>query len=92
MKKLILALFFVFLLSSLIFGQTDDWIIERNGDEILMRNPSSPDPSKIYRGTINKDGSVRMRNYTGDHVTGDLDKDGYGKLQDDYGNIYRIKH
>ena len=92
MKKLILVLLFVFLLSSSVLAQTDNWIIERNGDEILMRIPSDPDPSKIYRGTVNKDGSVRMRNYTGDRVTGDFDKDGYGKLQDDYGNIYRIKH
>jgi hypothetical protein len=91
MKKLLFVLVFVFLLFSSAFAQTNRWTIERDGDEIRMRNRYDPDPLKRYKGTIDKDGSVRMRDYQGNRLRGNIDIDGYGKLRDDYGNTFRVK-
>lgn len=91
MKKLIFVLLFVFLLFSSAFAQTNKWIIERDRDEIQMRKQFDLDPSKKYRGTIDEDGSVRMRDYNGNRLRGNIDEDGYGKLRDDHGNTYKVK-
>jgi len=91
MKKLLFVLLFVFLLFSSALAQTNKWIIERDGDEIRMKNQYDPDPWKRYKGTIDEDGSARMRNYEGNRLRGNIDEDGYGKLRDDHGNTYRVK-
>ncbi len=90
MKKIFFVLVFVFALFSSAFAQSN-WVIDRDGDEIRMKNRFDPDPSKTYRGTIDKDGSVRMRNPEGDRLRGDIDKDGYGRLRNDYGNTIRVR-
>jgi hypothetical protein len=58
---------------------------------IEMRNKTNPDPSSRYRGEIESDGSVRMRNSNGDTLRGTIDSDGYGKLRDQNGNVIRIR-
>ena len=59
--------------------------------EIEMRKKNDYDPSNKYRGEIDSDGSVRMRNSNGDRLRGDIGSDGYGKLRDQDGNTYRVK-
>lgn len=59
--------------------------------DIEMRKKNDYDPSNKYRGEIDSDGSVRMRNNNGDRLRGDIDSDGYGKLRDQDGNTYRVK-
>lgn len=59
--------------------------------EIEMRNRNDPDPSSKYRGEIDRDGSVRMKNLDGDRLRGNVDSDGYGKLRDQDGNAYRVR-
>ena len=59
--------------------------------EIEMRKKYDYDPSNKYRGEIERDGSVRMKNYNGDVLRGTIEQDGYGKLRDSDGNTYRVK-
>lgn len=59
--------------------------------EVEIRNPYNPDPSTTYRGSIDSDGSGRMRNYQGDTLRGNIDSDGYGRLRNDDGSAYRVK-
>lgn len=59
--------------------------------DIEMRKQNDYNPSNKYRGEIESDGSVRMRNYNGDSLRGTVDSDGYGKLRDQDGNTYRVK-
>ncbi len=59
--------------------------------DIEIKQKYNHDPSAKYRGTIENDGSVRMRNWNGDRLRGHIDKDGYGKLRDQTGNEYRVK-
>ncbi len=59
--------------------------------EIEMRKKYDYDPTNKYRGEIDKDGSVRLRNYDGDTLRGTIDSDGYGRVRDQDGNTYRIK-
>ena len=98
MRRAIIALFFV-LLASTAFAWDDRYEIRKNpGDnslngskEIEMRKKYDYDPSNKYRGEMESDGSVRMRNYNGDIMRGYIDKDGYGRLRDQDGDIYRVK-
>jgi len=91
MKKLMFLFLFVLLLVSSAFAQTDRWIIDQDDGDIRMRNQLDPDPSQTYRGTIDEDGSVRMRNYDGNTLRGNIDEDGYGTLRDEDFNTYRVK-
>jgi hypothetical protein len=59
--------------------------------DIEMRQKYDYDPSNRYRGEIDSDGSVRMKNYGGDRLRGTIDSDGYGRLRDQDGNTYRVK-
>ena len=59
--------------------------------DIEMRRKNDYDPSNKYRGEIESDGSIRMRNNNGDRLRGQIDSDGYGKLRDQDGNTYRVK-
>lgn len=59
--------------------------------DIEMRKKYDYDPANKYRGEIDSDGSVRMRNLNGDRLRGTIDSDGYGKLRDQDGNTYRVK-
>ena len=59
--------------------------------DIEMRKKNDYNPSNKYRGEVDSDGSVRMRNNNGDRLRGDIDSDGYGKLRDQDGNTYRVK-
>ena len=59
--------------------------------EIEMRKKYDYDPSNKYRGEIDSDGSVRMRNTDGDRLRGTIDSDGYGRLRDQDGNTYRVR-
>ena len=59
--------------------------------EIEMRRRNDFDPSKRFRGEIESDGTVRMRNLNGDRLRGEIDSDGYGRLRDQDGNTYRVR-
>lgn len=61
------------------------------GADIEMRKQYDYDPSNRYRGTIDNDGSTRLRNYKGDTLRGHIDSDGYGRLRDQEGNAYRVR-
>lgn len=61
------------------------------GTDIEMRKKYDYDLSNKYRGTIDNDGSTRLRNYNGDTLRGHIDSDGYGRLRDQDGNTYRVK-
>ena len=49
------------------------------GTDVEMRKKYDYDPSNKYRGTIDNDGSTRMRNYNGDTLRGYVDDDGYDR-------------
>lgn len=59
--------------------------------DIQMKQRNNYDPSAKYRGQIENDGSVRMRNSNGDTLRGHIEEDGYGKLRDQDGNVYKVK-
>ena len=59
--------------------------------EIEMRRRNDFDPSNRFRGEIETDGTVRMRNLNGDRLRGEIDSDGYGRLRDQDGNTYRVR-
>lgn len=59
--------------------------------DIQMRPKYNYDPSEKFRGTIDSDGSVRMKNYNGDRLRGTIDSDGYGRLRDQDGNTWRVR-
>lgn len=59
--------------------------------DIEMRKKYDYDPAHKYRGEIDSDGSVRMRNMNGDRLRGTIDSDGYGRLRDQDGNTYRVR-
>lgn len=98
MKRVIIGLAFV-ALSSSVFAwdnpyeiKTDPYGKSLDGStDIEMRKKYDHDPSNKYRGEIDSDGSVRMKNYNGDRLRGTIDSDGYGRLRDQDGNTYRVK-
>lgn len=59
--------------------------------EIEMRQKYDYDPSSKYRGEIDSNGSVRMRNSDGDRLHGNINSDGSGRLRDQDGNTYRVR-
>jgi hypothetical protein len=44
---------------------------------IEVRDRLNPDSSRIYRGTVDRDGSIRLRNFQGDVLRGNIDQNGY---------------
>ncbi len=98
MKRVIFGLAFI-ALSSSVFAWDDRYEIKKDpyrnsvggSAEIEMRKKYDYDPSNKYRGEVDSDGSVRMRNYNGGRLRGTIDSDGYGKLHDQDGNTYRIR-
>lgn len=98
MKRVILGLAIV-ALSSSVFAWDNRYEIKPNpygssiggSTEIEMRKKYDYDQANKYRGEIDSDGSVRMRNYKGDRLRGTIDSDGYGRLRDQDGNIYRVR-
>lgn len=70
----------------------DKWIINRDGEEVKMRPQYDYDYSKQYKGNIDEDGSVRLRNQqTGEVLRGQIDSDGNGYLRDANGNRVRVR-
>ena len=59
--------------------------------DIEMYNKSDKNPSNKFRGSIDDNGHVRMKNQNGEIIRGNLDSAGYGKLRDPDGNTYRVK-
>lgn len=97
MKKVIFSLAFLSI-SSLAFAgdryeiTTNPYGTSSSGStEIEMRKKYDYDSSSKYRGEIERDGSVRLKNYDGDRLRGNIDSDGYGRLRDQDGNTYRVK-
>lgn len=98
MKRLITGLAFI-TLSSSVFAWDDPYEIKTDpygssteeSTEIEMRKKYDYDPTNKYKGEIESDGSVRMRNIDGDRLRGTIDSYGYGSLRDEDGNIYRVK-
>ena len=70
---------------------TDKAVSSSGTRDIEMRKKYDSDPSNKYRGEVEKDGYVTMRNSNGDRVRGTIDSDGYGRLRDQNGNSYRVK-
>lgn len=97
MKQIILAVTIVALSGPFqAFG--DDYEIETSpygsysgSTDIQMRQRYNYDPSAKFRGQMDSDGSVRMRNFNGDTLRGTIESDGYGRLRDMDGNIYRVR-
>lgn len=98
MKRLILGLAF-FALASSAFASDNRYEIKTDpygssiggSTEIEVRKKYDYNPSNKYRGEIDSDGSVRMRNMDGDRLRGNIDSDGYGRLRDQDGNTYRVR-
>jgi hypothetical protein len=99
MRKLIICFIFFVSLSSSVFAWANEYeiTIDPYGPslggsmEIEMRKKYDYDPLNRYRGEIESDGSVRMRNMYGDVLRGTIDSDGYGTLHNMHGNIYRVR-
>ena len=98
MKRVILGLACAFLTSSVFAGdnryeiKTDPYGRSIGGSaDIEMRKKYDNDLSNKYRGEIDSDGSVRMRNANGDTLRGTIDSDGDGRLRDKDGNTYRVR-
>ena len=70
----------------------DKWLIEQDGGDVKMRPQYDYDYSKQYKGSIDDDGSVRLRNpQSGEVLRGNIDSDGYGYLRDSEGNRVRVR-
>ncbi|MBU5612870.1 hypothetical protein [Geomonas azotofigens] len=101
MGKLVFCLGIVLLASPVLAGSYDNYEIKQDpygygrsyggSREIEMKNKYDYDPSNKYRGEIESDGTVRMKNYNGDRLRGTIDNDGYGTLRDQNGNTYRVR-
>jgi hypothetical protein len=98
MKRIIIGLAFAALSSSVFAGddhyeiKTDPYGNSVGGStDIEMRKKYDYDLANKYRGEVDRDGSVRMKNYNGDRLRGNIDSNGYGKLRDQDGNTYRVK-
>ncbi|MBI5792800.1 MAG: hypothetical protein HZA63_15120 [Rhodocyclales bacterium] len=98
MKRVVLGLVSL-ALSTAVFGADNRYEIKTSpygsssggSTDIEMRRKGDYDPSNKFRGEIENDGSVRMRNSNGERLRGEIDSDGYGKLRDQDGNAYRVK-
>lgn len=102
MKIAILAsvvIAYIFVGQSGVAAQSDQYTIDTDpydtggtgSRSVEMKKKYDYDYSSKYRGEIEEDGSVRMRNLDGDRLRGYIDEDGYGRLRDDEGNIYRVR-
>jgi len=90
MKKLF-AVLIILLIIAPAFAE-ERWIIEGSGDDIRMRPQYDYDYSRRYKGEIDDDGYIRLRNpHTGDILRGYIDEDGYGRLRDSKGNTWRVR-
>ena len=58
---------------------------------IEVKEKYNYDPSSTYNGTIDNYGNVRTRNSQGDKLRGNIDDNGFGRLQDSSGNLYRVR-
>jgi hypothetical protein len=96
----LLLLSLIFILSKSGFAWDDRYQIKRKSSsnsfgsgsaDIEMRKKYDYNPLNKYRGTIDSDGSVRMRDYKGNTLRGTIDEDGRGRLRDQDGNYYRVK-
>lgn len=98
MKQLVLALALSALASSAFAWdncyeiETDPYGSSLGGStDIEMHKKYDYNPTSKYRGEIDRDGSVWMRNMNGDTLRGTIDSDGYGRLRDQNGNTYRVR-
>jgi hypothetical protein len=91
LKKLVLAVAVIFLSVFSTLVLSDDWRIERDGNDVTMRERFNLNPSEKFRGEVDSSGDVRMRNYNGDRLRGNIDKDGYGTLRNDDGDRIRVR-
>lgn len=97
MKRLIIGFSFISI-SSFAFAdgryeiKTDPYGSSTGGGtEIEMRKKNEYGPAKKYRGEIDSDGSVQMKDMDGDRLRGTIDSYGYGRLRDQDGNTYRVR-
>jgi hypothetical protein len=85
----------VFALISLLFTLSvfaDEWTIQRDGDDIEMRQKYDSDYSNRYKGSRDDDGYTTLRNRSsGERLRGYIDDDGYGSLRDSDGNRIRVR-
>jgi hypothetical protein len=59
--------------------------------DVEMRKKYDYNPLNKFRGTIDSDGTTRMRDFNGNTFRGTIEKDGTGRLRDQDGNYYRVK-
>jgi hypothetical protein len=93
MKTLLLGSVLIFALISVpfpVFAQ-EKWTVEREGRDVEMRPQYDYDYSKRYRGTMDADGTVRLRNpQTGDVYRGRINSDGSWYIRDSEGNAVKV--
>lgn len=101
MKKFLTLLSIILAISLLVPWPvwSRDWelTIEKWGFErkVIMRPRYDYDPTHQYRGTWEKDGTMNLRprfNYDlRNRLRGYVDPNGYGRLRDWNGNVFKIK-
>lgn len=100
MRKLLIMSFFLNLIFlNFALGWDNKYIIRTDpyspsiggSKSIEMQKKYDYDLSNKYRGEIDRYGDVRLKNYDGDVLKGNIDKNGYGTLKDSNGNIYKIR-
>ncbi len=99
MKRVATCLIIAFFASPALAGSLDRYEINTNpygrsfgsSTEIEMKPKYDYNPMNKFRGEVESDGSVRMKNYNGDRLRGTIDNDGYGTLHDQNGNYYRVR-
>jgi len=89
----LITLIFTVVFTQGLFAGDWNWELKSDGtsDGVEMKEKYDYDYSNKYRGTVDDDGYVRMRNYDGDTVRGYIDDDGYGKLRGSDGSTWRVK-
>lgn len=101
MKKYIIALALSAICAAPVFATDYRWE-QTNPNPYANPNPNAPKEIEIrksydfnqtdkYRGEVERDGSVRAKNWNGDTLRGTIEPDGYGRLRDQDGNTYRVK-
>jgi len=94
----VVKLFFIFMFSLNLFSEDyrlefDSDYVDSYGNErdITVKQKYNYDYDKKFKGTIDSDGDVRLRNNNGESLRGNIDEDGYGYLRDQDGNRIRVR-
>jgi tetratricopeptide (TPR) repeat protein len=72
-------------------SQTTQVVPSGQAREIEARRQGDYDPANRYRGEIETNGDVRMRDVNGNVLRGNVDQDGSGRVRDSDGNAYQVR-